>query len=148
MRATALAADIDDFQLERHFRGSEEEIRKRQSFYLPFFEGRRNVLDIACGRGEFLELMKQALKIPARGVDLDTDMVGRCLDKGLKVTQADVFQYLDAVPDGSLDGINCSQFVEHMDTKALLRLLARCAAKLAPGGILVTDTPTGMRGDL
>ena len=137
--AKASRVGIDYFQLERHFRGAEEEIRARQSFYLPFFEGRQNVLDIACGRGEFLELMREA-KVNARGVDLDTDMVGRCLEKGLNVVQSDVFAYLATVPEASLDGIFCSQFVEHLAPESYVRLVALCGEKLSPSGILAVET--------
>ena len=137
--ATSSQAGIDYFQLERHFRGTEAEIRTRQSFYLPFFEGRHNVLDIACGRGEFLELMREA-KVTARGVDLNADMVGRCLEKGLDIVQADVFAYLDTIPNASLDGIFCAQFVEHLEPEAYVRLVTVCGEKLAAAGILAIET--------
>jgi len=84
---TTLPPGIDYFQLERHFRGTEEEVRARQRFYLPLFQGRKNVLDIACGRGEFLELMRET-EAGCRGVDLSPDMVGCCLEKGLDVVEA------------------------------------------------------------
>ncbi|MBI4464176.1 MAG: methyltransferase domain-containing protein [Acidobacteria bacterium] len=138
--ATAQPPPMDYFQWERHFRGTEEEIRARQSFYIPFFQERQNVLDLACGRGEFLELMRQA-NVPARGVDLDADMVGRCLQKGLDVVQSDVFQHLESIPENSLDGIFCAQFVEHLEPAAFIRLVSQCAAKLAPGGVLAIETP-------
>ena len=131
---------LDYFQLERHFRGTEEEIRARQSFYLPFFRGRQNVLDIACGRGEFLELMREH-KVPARGVDLDADMVGRCREKGLDVIQGDVFAHLANIPDNSLDGIFSAQFVEHLPPELYANLIAQCARKLTPGGVLAIETP-------
>jgi 2-polyprenyl-3-methyl-5-hydroxy-6-metoxy-1,4-benzoquinol methylase len=131
--------EIDYLQLERDFRGSEQEIKTRQGFYRPFFEGRKNVLDIACGRGEFLELMREA-GVPAKGVDLDADMVGRCLEKGLDAAQGDVFAYLAQVPDSSLDGVFSAQFVEHLEPGDYLRLVSRCAAKLTPGGILALET--------
>ncbi len=137
--ATSALPGIDYFQLERHFRGTEEEIRARQSFYLPFFQGRQNVLDIACGRGEFLDLMREA-SVNARGVDLDADMVGRCLEKKLAVTRADVFAFLGKVPNGSLDGIFCSQFVEHLAPEICVRLLAECGRTLAPDGVLAIET--------
>jgi 2-polyprenyl-3-methyl-5-hydroxy-6-metoxy-1,4-benzoquinol methylase len=135
----AASLPVDYFQLERHFRGTEEEIRKRQRFYQPFFRERRQVLDIACGRGEFLELMREA-GASARGVDLDADMVGRCLEKGLDAVQADVFAYLENVADASLDGIFSSQFVEHLEPQTYLRLITECVAKLAPGGVLALET--------
>ena len=131
--------EIDYLSLEHDFRGSEQEINRRQRFYLPFFQGRKNVLDIACGRGEFLELMREA-GVPAKGVDLDADMVGRCLEKGLDVQQADVFAYLAQVPDGALDGIFSAQFVEHLEAGDYLRLITQCAGKLEPGGILAIET--------
>jgi len=139
-RKTTFPTGVDYFQLERHFRGTEEEIRARQSFYLPFFQSRRNVLDIACGRGEFLQLMREA-KVPARGVDLDADMVGCCLEKGLDAVQADAFAYLEAVPERSLDGIFCAQFLEHMEPEAYITLLSQCVEKLAPSGVLAVETP-------
>ncbi len=132
-------AGLDYYQLERHFRGTEEEIRNRQSFYLPYFRGRKNVLDIACGRGEFLELMRDA-GVSASGVDLNGDMVARCLQKSLNVTQADVFSYLQNVADGSLDGIFCSQFIEHLQPEAYIALIVTCSQKLAPGGLLAIET--------
>jgi O-antigen chain-terminating methyltransferase len=134
-----VAVPVDYMQLEHLFRGTEEEIRKRQSFYLPFFRGRHKVLDIACGRGEFLELMREA-GVPARGVDLDADMVGRCLEKGLAVVQGDVFAHLESTPDSSLDGIFSAQFVEHLEAVDYIRLIALCAQKLAPGGVLAIET--------
>ncbi|HEY7680407.1 MAG TPA: methyltransferase domain-containing protein, partial [Terriglobia bacterium] len=134
-----VALPLDYIHLENLFRGTEEEIRTRQSFYLPFFRGRHKVLDIACGRGEFLELMREA-GVPARGVDLDADMVGRCLAKGLAVVQGDVFAHLESTPDGSLDGIFSAQFVEHLEAADYIRLIAMCARKLAPGGVLAIET--------
>ncbi|MBI3934040.1 MAG: methyltransferase domain-containing protein [Acidobacteria bacterium] len=139
MASAAASVPIDYIKLEHQFRGTEEDIRRRQRFYLPYFRGRRCVLDIACGRGEFLELMREA-GVPAKGVDLDADMVGRCLEKGLEVVQADVFIYLEGVPDGTLDGIFSSQFVEHLEPNVYLRLISQCTAKLAPGGILALET--------
>ncbi|MCH8266088.1 MAG: methyltransferase domain-containing protein [Acidobacteria bacterium] len=136
---TTLPPGIDYFQLERHFRGTEEEVRARQRFYLPLFQGRKKVLDIACGRGEFLELMREA-GAGCRGIDLSPDMVGCCLEKGLDVVEADAFRYLETVPDGSLDGIFCAQFVEHLEPQAYIRLISRCVAKLAPAGILAVET--------
>jgi O-antigen chain-terminating methyltransferase len=134
------AAAVDYAALEHKFRGSEEEIRERQGFYVPLFQDRRNVLDVACGRGEFLELMRQA-GVPARGVDVDADMIGRCLEKGLEAVQADVFAYLDTVPDSSLDGIFSAHFVEHLEPAAYAALLQQCVSKLAPSGILAIETP-------
>ena len=131
---------LDYYLFEWSFRGTEEEIRVRQSFYAPMFRGRKNVLDIACGRGEFLELMHE-LNVPARGVDLDADMAGRCREKDLDVVWGDVFACLAEIPEASLDGIFSAQFVEHLPAEAYATLIAQCARKLAPGGVLAIETP-------
>jgi O-antigen chain-terminating methyltransferase len=132
---------------DRH-RGSHEEIRERQRAYLDLFASRpagtgepgRPVLDVGCGRGEFLELCREA-GLPARGVDLDAGMVARCREAGLEVEQADLLRHLDGLPDGSLGGIFCAQVIEHLPVEALIALVRLAHAKLAPGGVLLCETP-------
>lgn len=50
---------IDYFDFENYFRGSKDAIKENQKQYVPYFEGKKNVLDLGCGRGEFLELLKE-----------------------------------------------------------------------------------------
>ncbi len=50
---------IDYFDFENHFRGSREAIKNVQRQYIKYFEGRNNILDLGCGRGEFLELLQE-----------------------------------------------------------------------------------------
>jgi len=130
---------IDYAGLEDRFRGSEAEIKERQRPYLRHFRGRDPVLDIGCGRGEFLELLSEA-GIAARGVDADRDMVLLCRDKGLDVAEGDASAQLAAMPDGSLGGIFCAQFIEHFRPEQIQRLARLCHEKLRPGGVLVFET--------
>ena len=125
---------------EERFRGSEEEIKERQRIYVPYFAGRDDVVDIGCGRGEFLELMREN-GIPARGVDLDLDMILLCREKGLDVSTDDAFAYLGALPDDSLGGIFAAQFIEHLHPLRLIELVDLCHRKLGPGGVLIFETP-------
>jgi O-antigen chain-terminating methyltransferase len=134
--ATALP---DYFAFESRMRGSVEAIRERQRHYVEDFQGAAPVLDIGCGRGEFLSLLRDA-GIEARGIDADADMVASARGEGLEVTQEDVVQHLDALPDGSLGGIFMAQVVEHLPPAALVRSLQLGAAKLRPGGLLVAET--------
>ena len=60
---------FDYGRFAERFRGSEDYVKSGQKFYLPYFAGRKDVLDIGCGRGEFLDLMREA-GVPARGIDL------------------------------------------------------------------------------
>ncbi len=76
--------------------------------------GCRSVLDIGCGRGEFLDLMRE-MGVPARGIDLGEESVAQCHEKGLKAEVADLFAYLGPDTSGEFDGIFASQLVEHLD---------------------------------
>lgn len=139
---TALAGE--DFSptyvgFEDRFRGSEETIGERLAEYLPLFAGAREVVDLGCGRGEFLEALR-AQGIHGRGVDLNSEMVRRCRDRGLDVVQGDALEFLAALPDASLDGIFAAQVIEHLPPDRLLRLLALAHAKVRPGGRLVLET--------
>ncbi|MGH7268610.1 MAG: class I SAM-dependent methyltransferase, partial [Candidatus Rokuibacteriota bacterium] len=123
---------------DRH-RGTREEIRQRQRGYLDLFrEG--PVLDVGCGRGEFLELCREA-KVDAHGIDVDPDMVARCREAGLEAERADALGYLMELPNGSLGGLFCSQVIEHLPPEAVIALVRLAHAKLRPGGVLLCETP-------
>ncbi|MGH9220095.1 MAG: methyltransferase domain-containing protein, partial [Vicinamibacterales bacterium] len=124
---------------EDRFRGSEEEIRKRQSDYVQYFTGQSDILDIGCGRGEFLELLKQQ-GISARGLDLNPEMVEVCRARGLDVTNTDARGYLRGLPDESLGGIIALQVIEHLAPSYLADTLALAYDKLRPGARLVLET--------
>ncbi len=133
-------AVFDYLPFENTFRGSEELIRERQSRYIETFADCGPVLDIGCGRGEFLELLRDA-GVPARGIDSDTAMVLHAQSKGLDVVQADLFDYLAELPLGSLGGILCSHVIEHLPASAQIRLVRLAGAALRPGGRMVFETP-------
>jgi 2-polyprenyl-3-methyl-5-hydroxy-6-metoxy-1,4-benzoquinol methylase len=122
------------------FRGPEEYVKAGQRLYLPHFAGRRNVLDIGCGRGEFLEMMREE-GIPARGIDLSEEAVATCRHKGLDAQTADLFEYLDSLPEGSLDGIFCSQVVEHLPPERLPEMIQLCSSRLQREGAIAIETP-------
>jgi SAM-dependent methyltransferase len=129
----------DYFAFESRMRGSTEEIRGRQEPYVEDFREAALVLDLGCGRGEFLGLLRDA-GIEARGVDADADMVAFARGEGLEVEQADVVAALEREADGSLGGIFAAQLLEHLPPPVLLRLLELAAAKLRPGGLLAAET--------
>jgi len=133
------AAVPDYFAYESRMRGSVTEIRERQRRYVEDFRGRAPVLDIGCGRGEFVALLREA-GIEARGIDADADMVAYAHGDGLAVEQADAVEYLAALADGSLGGIFSAQVVEHLPAPTLVRMLELAASKLGPGGLFVAET--------
>jgi SAM-dependent methyltransferase len=131
--------ELDYFAFEARMRGSTADVRARQEPYVDDFRAAAPVLDLGCGRGEFLGLLRDA-GIEARGVDRDADMVAFSRAEGLEVEQGDAVTYLETLEDGSLGGIFAAQLVEHLRPPVLVRLLELAAAKLRPGGVLVAET--------
>src|SRR5205085_683069 len=135
----AAAAFPDYFAYEARMRGSTGSVRAKQQVYVDDFRDHAPVLDVGCGRGEFLGLLREA-GVEARGVDADADMVAYARGEGLEVEQADALAYLEALTDGSLGGVFAAQVVEHLPPAALVRFLELAAAKLRSGGVLVAET--------
>jgi O-antigen chain-terminating methyltransferase len=131
--------DTNYFLFEERFRGSRDDIKQRQLAFLPYFEKCSRVLDIGCGRGEFLEILKDHA-IGGIGVDSDTDMVAYCRSRQLDVTHSDALAYLETLEDKSLDGIFIDQVVEHLEPDYLMRLLALCHQKMKFGYHIVVET--------
>ncbi len=135
----AAAALPDYFAFESRMRGSVDAIRERQRRYVEDFREAAPVLDIGCGRGELLQLLREA-GVEARGIDADADMVAYARGDGLDVEQADLVEYLQRLDDGSLGGIFMGQVVEHLPPGVLVRSLELAARKLRPAGVLVAET--------
>jgi SAM-dependent methyltransferase len=131
--------DFKYLGFEDQFRGSDEAIAERLRVYLPVFSGRSNVLDVGCGRGEFLAALKTA-GIVARGVDTNAEMVAVARDRGLDATQADALGYLTTAPDASIGGLIATQVIEHLEPSYLMRFLDAAAQKLQPGAPIVLET--------
>jgi SAM-dependent methyltransferase len=138
----AFAPALDAYKylgFEDRFRGSRDAIAERLTSYVPLFEDKAEVLDVGCGRGEFLDLLKSR-GIPARGIDVNHEMAEACRARGLDVAEADAVGYLSALDDASLGGIFSAQVVEHLEPAYLLRFLDLAFHKLRPGGRLVLET--------
>jgi SAM-dependent methyltransferase len=127
-------------ELEQRFRGTEDEISTRATPYVELLRGKGEVLDLGCGRGEALALFAEAA-IPARGVDSSAAMVEECRRKGLEADHADLFDALAATGEGSLGGVISLHVIEHLPADALDRLTRLAWRALAPGGLLVFETP-------
>ncbi|MDX6413867.1 MAG: hypothetical protein QOH23_1277 [Gaiellaceae bacterium] len=135
----AAAAVPDYFAFESRMRGSTDAIRDRQRRYVDDLRESAPVLDIGCGRGELLGLLREA-GIEARGIDADADMAAYASGEGLDVEQADLVKYLERVNAGSLGGIFMGQVVEHLPAAVLVQSLRLAASKLRPGGVLIAET--------
>lgn len=128
-------------ELERRFRGTEDEIRARLEPYLPRLRDLSGpVLDLGCGRGESLEVLSAA-GIEARGVDASARMAAACREKGLDAREGDLFEVLSETEPGTLGGVVSFHVIEHLPAAELDRLVRLAHRALAPGGILVLETP-------
>lgn len=131
--------DLNYFVFEDRFRGEREYVKGRKNVFVKFFMGCKNVLDIGCGRGEFLELLREH-DIGARGVDIDEDMVIYCKSRGFDVEKSDAITYLESIDDKSLDGIFIDQVAEHLEPAYLMRMLKLCGDKLMYGHHIIVQT--------
>jgi len=126
-------------RFEEEFRGGREDLMERYRDLAERLRDSGPVLDIGCGRGEFLELLA-ANGVEAWGVDLDAELVKVATERGLNVTQADGLRTLEQLDDGSLGALVLIQVVEHLSAQEVIDLVALAAAKVRPGGPVCVET--------
>ncbi|MFN2521054.1 MAG: class I SAM-dependent methyltransferase [Candidatus Limnocylindria bacterium] len=131
---------LDYSRFADRFGGLEEQVRGQAEQFLPYFNGRRRVLDVGSGRGTFLTLAKDA-GIGAYGVDVSPQLVEQSRGEGLEVYQIDAEEHLRSLPDASLDGIFAVHFAEHVVPGHLFEILHECKRVLVPGSHCVMATP-------
>ncbi len=134
--------DLNSFKyvgFEDRFRGSQAEIRAKLEDYVPLFQGASRVIDLGCGRGELLDLLRES-GIDAHGIDINSSMVEICLERELSAETTDALGFLERQPDQSLGGLIAIQVVEHLEPAYLSRLIELAFHKLAPGAPLVLET--------
>jgi SAM-dependent methyltransferase len=121
------------------FGSDERVVRQVQSRFVQFFRNRAPVLDIGCGRGLFLDLLKAA-GIEAVGIDHSEESVVACRERGFTVTREDARQYVGRSKE-RFGGIFCSHVIEHMGYDDAMNFLALCHGALRMGGVLLLVTP-------
>lgn len=139
---------LDSFYLsfENRFRGTRAEIKKRVTFYLPFLAAAqagkkgRPVLDLGCGRGEWLELLKEN-KLEAHGVDLNSAMIAQCKKLGLKVVHQDAIDYMRSLRANSHGGVSGFHIIEHLPFETLMDFFREARRILQPGGVAIFESP-------
>ena len=131
---------------EDRFRGERDDIKQRHGVYLPAIRdagagtAERPILDIGCGRGEWLELLGEN-GLSARGIDVNSAAVAACQERGLDAAEADLIAALEAVPPGSLGAVTAFHVIEHLPLDVLIAFLDGAREALAPSGLLILETP-------
>lgn len=141
--AKAIAAEagaFDSLAFSERFRGSEDEVREKLRVYVPSFAGCSPVADLGCGRGEFLDLFREAGG-EGIGVESNPELAGIVRAKGHRAVCQDLFPFLAEQQADSLGGILCAHVIEHLPSDGLLRLLREAMRVLRPGGVLALETP-------
>ncbi len=132
--------------LEDEFRGSRQEIKEGLSVYLPKLTeagiGSESmpVLDVGCGRGEWLELLREH-QLHGSGIDLNRVVLAICRERGLPVMEADAIEHLRSLPEASLGAVTAFHVMEHLALPQLLDLLDAARRALKPGGVAIFETP-------
>lgn len=132
--------------LEARFRGSLSAIGELMKEHLPHvantkpLQQGKALLDLGCGRGEWLALVK-AEGYQAWGVDLNATNVTITRQRGLDVRYEDALTTLENCEDNSIGMITSFHLVEHLSNEQLRTLLREALRVLAPEGTLLLETP-------
>jgi SAM-dependent methyltransferase len=125
--------------LDEAFETARLATQEQQSPYVPLFLGLAPVVDLGCGRGEFLELLNDA-GVQSYGVDSDPASCEVARRRLLTIVEGDLFQHLRQLPERSLGGVFCARLVEYLPTHAQPEFVALCSSRLKPGGRIVIET--------
>lgn len=113
--------------------------QEQQSPYVRLFGDLSPVVDLGCGRGEFLELLKDAA-IESYGVDSDPAACEVARRRLLTIVEGDLFQHLRQLPERSLGGVFSARVVEYLPVHMQAELVALCSSRLKPGGRIIVET--------
>ncbi len=140
-RLDAMYATFED-----HFRGTRADIRNRQSIYVPLVRaacaGMTDVmvLDLGCGRGEWLEKLRDE-GIRARGIDLNQVFIEGCREIGLEVAEAEVVEHLRSLKPASIGAVTSFHLIEHLPPDKVIAMIDETLRVLRPGGVAIFETP-------
>jgi SAM-dependent methyltransferase len=128
---------------ENQFRGTPEHIKDGLKVYLPLLKDAgitSDILDLGCGRGEWLELLREE-GWQARGVESNRAMIDNRRGQNLEIVTVEALAYLRGLPENSLRAVTAFHFVEHIGLAELIDLLDEIHRVLKPGGLLIVETP-------
>ncbi len=140
MRGASYAA------FEENFRGTREEVKRRLGIYMPYLEQlppeikTMTMLDLGCGRGEWLELLQEHA-YRAIGVEINHRMIEACRSSGFDVIEDDAINYIKNLEAESMGVVTGFHVIEHLTLRNRIRLFDETLRVLAPGGMAIFETP-------
>lgn len=127
---------------EDAFRGGRQAVRCRVEPYLELIReagagtAQAPVLDLASGRGEWLELLKEQ-QLVARGVDSNRLFVEAGSGRGLQLAHGSAVDVLASQADASIGAVTVMRQADHLPLAELLEILDQSLRVLRPGGLLL-----------
>lgn len=91
---------------------------------------RASILDLGCGNGELLAILRDRGHAPVLGVERDQEEVVECVARGLDVIHANLDEGLAAIPDQSFEVALLSQTLQSIvDVSGVLEEIVRIAER-------------------
>lgn len=131
---------------EDRFRGERSLVRARAEPYVELVKeagagsAEAPVLDVGCGRGEWLELLRDN-GLAASGIDLNRVFIEACRGRGLSVVEADAIDAMSQLAEASVGALTSMHLVEHLEFETLVAFLDQAHRVLRPGGLILLETP-------
>jgi SAM-dependent methyltransferase len=133
------------YQIERRYllaAGDSAPISRTKAKDEKFLENipcsRLKLLDIGCGKGDFLEKHRKDFA-SVTGVDFDSEAIKMAKAKGLEVYCMEIDKFLDSFTQSRFDIITIRHVLEHVEEPS--KLIESVRKVLSPGGLVVVSVP-------
>lgn len=127
--AVSRGGTLAESQALRHGPGVSETRTDFQEI-LRLVRPRARVLDVGCGEGELLDLLRREKGVDGRGIEISPQGVAACLAKGLSVMQGDADRDLAEYPPDGFDYVVLSDTLQAVkNPRAVLEAMVRLAER-------------------
>lgn len=130
-------------EIDRRYRGSEKSLKAQLQFYLPYIQEVRHlgiVIDVGCGRGTFLEMVRD-LGMTAIGFETNETQYNECTKKNLNVYFENAYNFMCRSECNKFGVITLFHVIEHLNFDDLTAIMMESYRVLSPGGIILIETP-------